>query len=120
MENLSLANKYRPQRFEDVLGQDATVKALVGKIKEGRLPRTSLYCGSHGSGKTTLARIVAKAVNCQNPVDGNPCCKCESCVSIDAGVSTDVIEMDAASHNRHSHGNYRGDFGSTEIIGLNI
>ena len=102
MNNLSLANKYRPRKFEDVLGQEPTVKALVGKIKEGRLPRTSLFCGAHGSGKTTLARIVAKAINCEGLLDenGNPCCKCESCQQIDAGVSSDVYELDAASHNK--------------------
>ena len=102
MNNLSLANKYRPRKFEDVLGQEPTVKALVGKIKEGRLPRTSLFCGAHGSGKTTLARIVAKAINCEGQLDenGNPCCKCESCQQIDAGVSSDVYELDAASHNK--------------------
>lgn len=99
--NLSYANKYRPQVFEDVLGQQATVAAIKGKLLEGKLPRTSLYCGAHGSGKTTLARIVAKAVNCSNlSAEGNPCCECESCKAIDAGVSPDVIELDAASHNK--------------------
>lgn len=101
MNNQSLANKYRPGVFADVLGQEAVVRSLQGKLLENRLPRTALFCGAHGSGKTTLARIAAKAVNCQHPKeDGNPCCECESCRSIDSGVSTDVIEMDAASHNK--------------------
>ena len=100
MSNLSFANKYRPQVFGDVLGQGAVVEALKGKIMDGRLPRTSMYCGAHGSGKTTLARIVAKAVNCENPQNGDPCCKCASCLAIDAGQSSDVIELDAASHNK--------------------
>ncbi len=99
-ENISLANKYRPRIFEDVLGQEPIVSALKGKLKSGKLPRTSMYCGAHGSGKTTLARIVAKAVNCENPIDGNPCCKCDSCREIDSGLCHDVIEMDAASHNK--------------------
>ncbi len=98
--NISLANKYRPRVFEDVLGQEAIVSAIRGKLKAGKLPRTSMYCGAHGSGKTTLARIVAKAVNCENPKDGNPCCECESCKTIDLGSNPDVIELDAASHNK--------------------
>lgn len=101
MNNQSLANKYRPGVFADILGQEAAVKSLQGKLSESRLPRTMLFFGAHGSGKTTLARIVGKAVNCQHPKeDGNPCGKCESCRSIDAGISTDVIELDAASHNK--------------------
>ena len=101
MNNLSIANKHRPQVYEDVLGQEAVVQALKGKIKDGRLPRVSMYCGSHGSGKTTVARITAKVVNCLSPrEDGNPCCQCESCKSIDSGVSPDVVELDAASHNK--------------------
>lgn len=101
MQNLSLSNKYRPKVYEDVIGQEAVVEAVRGKLKDGRFPRTSLFCGAHGTGKTTLARMVGKAVNCQNPAEnGNPCCQCESCRNIDAGISSDVIELDAASHNK--------------------
>jgi len=94
-----LARKYRPQRFSDVIGQSAIVTTLKNAIKFNRLAHAYLFCGSRGTGKTTLARVFAKALNCQQPTaDGEPCNTCSSCKEIAAGTSLDVLEIDGASH----------------------
>lgn len=94
-----LARKYRPQSFDEVLGQTAIVTTLKNAIKMGRLAHAYLFCGSRGTGKTTLARVFAKALNCQNPTeDREPCSQCASCKEIAAGHSLDVLEIDGASH----------------------
>jgi len=94
-----IARKYRPQIFKDVLGQDAIVKTLKNAIKRNKVAHAYLFCGSRGTGKTTLARIFAKALNCQNPTDDHePCNQCTSCKEITAGSSMDVLEIDGASH----------------------
>jgi len=94
-----LARKYRPQSFREVLGQEAIVTTLKNAIKFNRLAHAYLFCGSRGTGKTTLARVFAKALNCQNPTaDGEPCNACSSCKEIGAGHSLDVLEIDGASH----------------------
>lgn len=95
----ALYRKWRPETFEDVCGQDAITDILKYEVKNDKLSHAYLFCGSRGTGKTTCAKILAKAVNCLNPVDGNPCCRCSACKSIEQGISTDVIEMDAASNN---------------------
>lgn len=99
MENLSLYRKYRPVRFEDVIGQDHITKTLKNQIKSGKINHSYLFCGSRGIGKTTVARIFAKAINCTNTADGEPCLNCEVC-KILSNENLDVVEIDAASNNR--------------------
>ena len=95
----ALYRKWRPQRFEDVVGQRAIVTALKNQISAGRVGHAYLFTGVRGTGKTTCAKIFAKAVNCLHPVNGDPCGECEICKGIDNGSLLDVVEMDAASNN---------------------
>ena len=97
--HLALYRKYRPSVFDDVCGQEHITTVLKYQAAEGRVSHAYLFCGSRGTGKTTSAKILAKAVNCLSPVNGNPCGKCEACVAVDSGATTDVVEMDAASNN---------------------
>lgn len=94
-----LYRKWRPKTFADVVGQPAVTASLMGAVKSGRLSHAYLFTGSRGTGKTSCAKILAKAVNCEHPVDGNPCNECATCRGIDAGTILDVIEIDAASNN---------------------
>ncbi len=95
----ALYRKWRPQTFDDVCGQDHITSVLKYEIANAKFSHAYLFCGSRGTGKTTCAKILAKAVNCENPINGNPCNECASCRAIDAGSATDVLEMDAASNN---------------------
>lgn len=95
-----LYRKYRPQTFEDVVGQPQVTITLKNELKSGRINHAYLFTGSRGTGKTTCAKILAKAVNCLNPKDSNPCGKCENCRGIDSGEILDVVEMDAASNRK--------------------
>ena len=98
-EYKALYRKWRPPDFDDVVGQDGITDILKYEVANRKLSHAYLFCGSRGTGKTSCAKILAKAVNCTDSVNGNPCNKCEACRSIDLGIATDVIEMDAASNN---------------------
>jgi DNA polymerase-3 subunit gamma/tau len=93
-----LARKYRPHNFKELVGQTHTVRTLVNALDNNNLHHGFLFTGTRGVGKTTIARIFAKSVNCENGVSSNPCGKCETCLEIDKGQSVDLIELDAASH----------------------
>ncbi len=99
MPYTALYRKFRPQEFEDVRGQEHIVTTLKNQIKAERIGHAYLFCGTRGTGKTTIAKIFAKAVNCESPVEGSPCGICKSCRAIAAGSSMNVIEIDAASNN---------------------
>jgi DNA polymerase-3 subunit gamma/tau len=99
MSYTALYRKFRPTEFSDVKGQDHIVTTLKNQIGADRIGHAYLFCGTRGTGKTTIAKIFAKAVNCEHPVDGNPCGECASCRAIAAGTSMNVIEIDAASNN---------------------
>ncbi len=99
MSYTALYRKFRPTEFGDVKGQDHIITTLQNQIRADRIGHAYLFCGTRGTGKTTVAKIFAKAVNCGHPVNGSPCGKCEMCRSIAAGTSMNVIEIDAASNN---------------------
>lgn len=94
----ALYRKWRPRDFDDVCGQEQITDILKYEVKEKKTSHAYLFCGTRGTGKTSCAKILAKAVNCENPQNGNPCNACAACRAIDAGLATDVIEMDAASN----------------------
>ncbi|URZ15479.1 DNA polymerase III subunit gamma/tau [Clostridium felsineum] len=94
-----LYNDFRPQNFNDMIGQEHITRILKNQIKSGKLSHAYLLCGTRGTGKTTSAKIIAKAVNCLSPIDGEPCGECEMCRKIKQGICTDITELDAASNN---------------------
>ena len=95
---LALYRKYRPRTFDEVIGQDHIVKTLINQIKLDKISHAYLFCGSRGTGKTSTAKIFAKAINCENSKNGSPCLECETCKALD-GTNIDVLEIDAASNN---------------------
>ena len=99
MSYTALYRKFRPAGFDEVKGQDHIVTTLKNQIKTGRIGHAYLFTGTRGTGKTSVAKIFAKYVNCEHTVDGSPCGECSVCKAISAGVSMNAIEIDAASNN---------------------
>ena len=96
----ALYRKWRSRTFSEMVGQEAVIRTLRHQVASGRIAHAYLFCGSHGTGKTSAAKIMARAINCLHPVDGDPCLECESCRALMENASLDVFEMDAASNSR--------------------
>ena len=96
----ALYRQYRPKTFDEVLGQDRVTNVLRNQVKTGKISHAYIFSGERGTGKTSCAKIFAKAINCKNPVNGSPCLECENCTSIEEETTIDVVEMDAASNRR--------------------
>ena len=99
MKYLALYRKYRPKTFNDVSGQKVIIQTLKNVIKNNKLTHSYLFIGPRGTGKTSVAKIFAKTINCENQIDGCSCEKCSSCISNNNNENIDIIEMDAASNN---------------------
>ncbi len=100
MEHMALYRKYRTKTFDEIVGQTHIVRSLKNQIKSDAISHAYLFCGTRGTGKTSIARIFARAINCEHPVDGSPCGKCHTCQVLSSPNSMDIIEIDAASNNR--------------------
>lgn len=98
MAYTALYRKFRPQNFRDVVGQEHIIKALTNQIKSTRISHSYLFCGTRGTGKTSSAKIFARAINCENPIEGEPCNECASCINVLENASSNVMEIDAASN----------------------
>ena len=100
MSYLALYRAFRPKTFNEIIGQDHIVKTLVNQINTNRVGHAYLFCGARGTGKTTMAKVFARAINCQNPKNGSPCGECEACKALESPANLDITEMDAASNNK--------------------
>ena len=100
MSNIALYREYRPKTFDEVIGQDHIVQTLKNQIKNDSLSHAYLFCGTRGTGKTSTAKIFAKAINCENNIDGSPCLNCRACRELANSSNLDILEIDAASNNR--------------------
>lgn len=100
MAYLAIYRRFRPQSFDEMVGQEHIVKTLVNQIKSDRIGHAYLFCGARGTGKTTTARIFARAINCEHPINGKPCGECETCKALSDPTNLDILEIDAASNNK--------------------
>ena len=100
MSYTALYRKWRSRDFDDLVGQDAITRSFKNQVSHDRIGHAYLFCGTRGTGKTSMAKILARAVNCLNPKDGNPCNECANCKAILSNTSINVYEMDAASNNK--------------------
>ena len=100
MNYLALYRKYRPTKFDEVIGQDHIIKTLKNQVETGQISHAYLLNGTRGTGKTSTAKILAKAINCKEPRGGSPCLTCEVCRALDDPSNLDILEIDAASNNR--------------------
>lgn len=100
MSYQALYRKFRPGDFDDVKGQDHIVTTLKNQIRANRIGHAYMFTGTRGTGKTTVAKVFAKAVNCEKPTEGNPCNECSTCISINSNTAMNIIEIDGASNNR--------------------
>ena len=101
MAYIALYRKYRPQTFSDMVGQESVTKILKNQIKSGKISHAYIFSGTRGTGKTSAAKIFARAINCLNPKDGEPCNECEVCKNIIEGSTTDVVEMHLMLYLKH-------------------
>src|SRR5690554_6109102 len=99
MSYIALYRKYRPDNFDSIIGQEHIVRVLKNQIKSRKISHAYLFTGTRGTGKTSAAKIFAKAVNCLNPKDGSPCGACKACKALDLANNLDILEIDAASNN---------------------
>ena len=100
MAYLAIYRRFRPKTFEEMIGQEHIVKTLVNQINSDRIGHAYLFCGARGTGKTTAAKIFARAINCEHPINGKPCGECEACKSLNDPANLDILEIDAASNNK--------------------
>ena len=100
MSYLAIYRRFRPKTFDEMIGQEHIVKTLTNQIQSGRIGHAYLFCGTRGTGKTTTAKIFARAINCEHPVNGSPCGECETCKALADPANLDILEMDAASNNK--------------------
>ena len=100
MSYLSIYRRFRPQTFDKVIGQEHITKTLINQIKADKIGHAYLFCGTRGTGKTSTAKIFAKAINCLSPENGSPCGKCKNCQALSEANSPDIFEIDAASNNK--------------------
>ena len=100
MSYLAMYRQFRPKTFDEVIGQKHVVQTLINQIESGKIGHAYLFCGSRGTGKTSTAKIFARAINCERPHHGSPCGECATCLALEQANNLDILEIDAACNNR--------------------